>query len=73
MIDAREHESILMDHYVVPQDSFIYNTCQLCQGFFILIPSTGYDKKAEARGFSEIHSAQEISIVMNTFLLKKNH
>lgn len=32
-------------------------------GFFILIPSTGYDKQTEASGFSEIHLAQEISIV----------
>lgn len=33
-------------------------------GFFILIPSSGYDKQAQASGFSEIHLAQEISIVI---------
>lgn len=42
-------------------------------GFFILTPSTGHDKQAEASGFSEIHLALEISIVLNMVLLKKDH
>lgn len=65
------YKSVLMNRYVVSQDSFIYNTCQLCQVFFILIPSAGYDKQGEESGFSEIHLPQEISIVMNILLLKK--